>query len=64
MSNPDTEYIQYNTTCADCAYHHCKRACKNGKKCKDGECLYLGISKKCYDKRCEHFKAWKNENVN
>lgn len=59
MNDPNAKYMQYNSTCADCAYHHCKRTCKDGKECKDGECLYSGIKKKCYNKRCEYFKAWK-----
>ena len=62
MDNSKAEYMQYNSTCADCAYYHCKRTCKNGKKCQDGECLYSGARKKCHKTRCEHFKAWKNVN--
>lgn len=60
-NNFDTEYMQYDTTCADCAYHHCTQKCKGGNKCKCGDCLYLGVRKRCYDKRCEHFKAWKRD---
>lgn len=52
----------YSESCADCAYHHCKSTCatNNSSSCKmDGECLYYGIYKKCFEKRCEHFKSWK-----
>ena len=53
--------VDYNDSCADCAYHHCKCECKGGKTCFSGDCLYLGISKKCYEKRCEHFKMWRRK---
>mgnify|MGYP006908796161 CR=1 FL=1 len=53
----------YNDSCADCAYHHCKCGCKGGNPCTSGDCLYLGIQKNCYEKRCEHFKKWKGSNT-
>lgn len=54
----------YQDSCADCAYHHCKKSCakdEEGKCVSDGECLYTGeINRKCYEKRCEHFKQWRS----
>lgn len=52
----------FNESCADCAYHHCKMGCKKGKKeCTGGECLVDGKSVKCYNKRCDKFKEWHKE---
>lgn len=53
----------YEDSCADCAYHHCKKSCfKDGKESctKDGECLFTGKKNtRCWHERCEHFKQWR-----
>ena len=52
----------YNNSCADCAYHHCRKSCrynKSGTCLNDGECLFTGeVDKRCWERRCEHFKSW------
>lgn len=65
MSNKNIS--EPNNSCADCAYHHCKKSCMKGDNKKlaciyDGECLYTGeVNRKCFEKRCEHFKQWRPE---
>lgn len=51
----------YDNSCADCAYHHCRLTCQENGKCTDGDCLYRGVKMKCYEKRCEHFKQWRHK---
>lgn len=55
--------VDPNESCADCAYHHCKKSCfEDGKESctEDGECLFSGKKNvRCWHKRCEHFKQWR-----
>lgn len=62
MGRKSSGYVaDANNSCADCAYHHCRKSCMGMNKdgCKDGECLFTGkIGIKCWQTRCENFKQW------
>lgn len=55
--------VDPNESCADCKYHHCKKSCQhnNSETClRDGECLFTGeVNRRCWERRCEHFKSWR-----